>query len=57
MNAGRNGNRFGLIYADFNSQKRTPKASAAWICAATQRNAVVQVQASCRAVRTEVPRR
>jgi beta-glucosidase/6-phospho-beta-glucosidase/beta-galactosidase len=29
-NAGLSGNRFGLVYVDFKTQKRTPKASAAW---------------------------
>jgi beta-glucosidase len=40
-NAGLSGNRFGLVYVDFKSQKRTPKASAAWFREAAQRNAVV----------------
>src|SRR5262245_30441689 len=35
------GNRFGLIYVDFASQQRTPKASAAWFREAAMRNAVV----------------
>jgi len=34
------GNRFGLIYVDFKTQKRTPKLSAAWFHEAAQRNAV-----------------
>ena len=35
------GNRFGLVHVDFQSQKRTPKASASWFRAAAARNAVV----------------
>src|SRR5215831_10719681 len=35
------GNRFGLIYVDFKTQKRIPKASAAWFREAVRRNAVV----------------
>jgi hypothetical protein len=35
------GNRFGLVYVDFNTQKRTPKASAAWFRDASRRNSVV----------------
>jgi beta-glucosidase len=35
------GNRFGLIYVDFETQRRTPKASAAWFREAVRRNAVV----------------
>jgi len=35
------GNRFGLIYVDFKTQKRTPKMSAAWFREAAARNAVV----------------
>ena len=35
------GNRFGLVYVDFKTQKRTPKASAAWFREAARRNAVV----------------
>jgi len=35
------GNRFGLVYVDFNTQQRTPKASAAWFREASRRNAVV----------------
>jgi len=35
------GNRFGLFYVDFGSQKRMPKASAAWFREAARRNAVV----------------
>ena len=35
------GNRFGLIYVDFKTQKRTPKLSAAWFREAAIRNAVV----------------
>jgi len=35
------GNRFGLVYVDFKTQKRTPKLSAAWFREASTRNAVV----------------
>ena len=35
------GNRFGLVYGDFKTQKRTPKLSAAWFREAAARNAVV----------------
>jgi beta-glucosidase len=35
------GDRFGLVYADFKTQGRTPKASAAWFREAVRRNAVV----------------
>jgi beta-glucosidase len=35
------GNRFGLVYVDFETQKRTPKLSAAWFREAATRNAVV----------------
>lgn len=35
------GNRFGLVYVDFATQKRTPKLSAAWFREAARRNAVV----------------
>jgi beta-glucosidase len=35
------GNRFGLVYVDFNTQKRIPKASAAWFREAARQNAVV----------------
>jgi beta-glucosidase len=35
------GNRFGLVYVDFNTQKRTPKLSAQWFREAARRNAVV----------------
>src|SRR5262245_7427435 len=35
------GNRFGLIYVDFKTQKRTPKLSAEWFREAARRNAVV----------------
>ncbi|HKE92785.1 MAG TPA: family 1 glycosylhydrolase, partial [Povalibacter sp.] len=35
------GNRFGLIYVDFETQKRIPKASAAWFREAAKRNEVV----------------
>jgi len=34
------GNRFGLVYVDFNTQKRIPKASAEWFREAVRRNAV-----------------
>ena len=35
------GNRFGLIYVDFETQKRTPKLSAQWFREAALRNGVV----------------
>src|SRR5262245_39621035 len=35
------GNRFGLIYVDFKTQKRTPKLSAQWFRETARRNAVV----------------
>jgi beta-glucosidase len=35
------GNRFGLVYVDFKTQKRTLKMSAAWFREAAERNAVV----------------
>jgi beta-glucosidase len=35
------GNRFGLVYVDFKTQKRTPKLSARWFHEAARRNAVV----------------
>jgi beta-glucosidase len=35
------GNRFGLVYVDFKTQKRTPKLSASWFREAAKRNAVV----------------
>jgi beta-glucosidase len=35
------GTRFGLVYVDFKTQKRTPKLSAAWFREAAARNAVV----------------
>jgi len=35
------GNRFGLIYVDFDSLERTPKLSAEWFREAARRNAVV----------------
>jgi beta-glucosidase len=35
------GTRFGLVYVDFKTQKRTPKLSAAWFREAASRNAVV----------------
>jgi beta-glucosidase len=40
-NAGLSGNRFGLVYVDFKTQKRTPKASAEWFREAARQNAVV----------------
>ena len=40
-NAGLSGNRFGLVYVDFKTQKRTPKTSAQWFREAARRNAVV----------------
>ena len=35
------GNRFGLIYVDFDTLQRTPKLSADWFRAAARQNAVV----------------
>lgn len=35
------GNRFGLVYVDFETQKRIPKLSAAWFRQAARQNAVV----------------
>jgi beta-glucosidase len=35
------GDRFGLVYVDFKTQKRTPKLSAAWFREVARRNAVV----------------
>jgi beta-glucosidase/6-phospho-beta-glucosidase/beta-galactosidase len=35
------GTRFGLVYVDFRTQKRTPKLSATWFREAATRNAVV----------------
>ena len=35
------GNRFGLIYVDFDTLERTPKLSAEWFREAARRNAVV----------------
>jgi beta-glucosidase len=35
------GNRFGLVYVDFKTQKRTPKLSAQWFRETAGRNAVV----------------
>ena len=35
------GTRFGLVYVDFKTQKRTPKLSAMWYREAARRNAVV----------------
>jgi beta-glucosidase len=35
------GTRFGLVYVDFRTQRRTPKLSAAWFRTAAARNAVV----------------
>jgi beta-glucosidase len=34
------GNRFGIFYVDFETQKRTPKLSAAWFRETARRNAV-----------------
>ena len=33
------GNRFGLVYVDFKTQKRTPKMSALWFREAARQNA------------------
>lgn len=35
------GTRFGMVYVDFKTLKRTPKLSARWYCEAARRNAVV----------------
>jgi beta-glucosidase len=35
------GNRFGLIYVDFQTQRRIPKLSAAWFREAARRNTLV----------------
>ena len=35
------GNRYGLVYVDCKTQKRTPKMSAAWFREAARHNAVV----------------
>jgi beta-glucosidase len=35
------GNRFGVVYVDYTTQKRTPKLSADWFREAAKRNAVV----------------
>ena len=35
------GNRFGLIYVDFDTLERTPKLSAEWFDVAARQNAVV----------------
>jgi beta-glucosidase len=35
------GNRFGIVYVDFKTQQRTPKASAQFFRAAAGRNGVV----------------
>jgi beta-glucosidase len=35
------GDRFGLVYVDFKTQKRLPKLSAQWFREAAARNAVV----------------
>lgn len=40
-NAGLSGNRYGLVYVDFKTQKRMPKLSAAWFREAATRNRVV----------------
>jgi len=34
------GNRYGLVYVDFQTQKRTPKMSAAFFAETARRNAV-----------------
>ena len=39
-NAGLSGNRFGLVYVDFKTQKRTPKISASFFRECSKRNAV-----------------
>ena len=39
-NAGLSGNRFGLVYVDFKTQKRTPKISALFFRECSRRNAV-----------------
>jgi beta-glucosidase/6-phospho-beta-glucosidase/beta-galactosidase len=40
-NAGLSGNRFGLLYVDFKTQKRTPKLSAPFFRETARRHAVV----------------
>ncbi|MGH9026429.1 MAG: family 1 glycosylhydrolase [Acidimicrobiia bacterium] len=35
------GNRFGLVYVDFDTQQRVPKLSAEWFREAARQNAVV----------------
>jgi beta-glucosidase len=35
------GNRFGIVYVDFDTQERIPKLSAAWFREAARQNAVV----------------
>ena len=35
------GNRFGIIYVDFETQQRIPKLSAEWFRVASRQNAVV----------------
>jgi beta-glucosidase len=35
------GDRFGMVYVDFKTQKRVPKLSARWFSEAARRNAVV----------------
>jgi beta-glucosidase len=35
------GDRFGMVYVDFKTQRRTPKLSAMWFKEAATRNAVV----------------
>ena len=35
------GGRFGLVYVNFTTEKRTPKVSAGWFREAARRNAVV----------------
>jgi beta-glucosidase len=38
---GRLGNRFGLVYVDFDTLERKPKLSAEWFREAARQNAVV----------------
>jgi beta-glucosidase len=35
------GNRYGLVYVDFKTQKRTPKLSAVWFREVARRNMLV----------------
>jgi beta-glucosidase len=39
-NAGLSGNRFGLAYVDFKTQKRTPKPCASFFRECSRRNAI-----------------